>query len=216
MPRVPQGRVTLYGTVSDGLDIWTMSFAIDPQASRTQAQMNQTASQIRVIFLNEVWTGAAISAYISDHTTFVGVRLDDVREPGGIVRQAVSDNAEPVTGGLAGSQLPPQIAEVISLRTGDPGRSRRGRMYFPPLGVAALFGDGTLHVSRRAELAQAMADFFTGVNGDAFVASTAFVASDVLQALIAINEVRVGDIFDTQRRRRNALDESYSVASVTI
>lgn len=215
MPRVPQGRVILQGTVSNNLDIWTMSFAMDPLSARSQGQLDNIAAATADLFQAAVWDVAGLSSGISDQTHFTGVRVDDVRSPGGVVRQATYTLSTHNQGTSEQPQLPPQCAEVITLLTGDPGASRRGRMYFPPLAVNALTGGGQVTAGYLDVLADCMQDFFNDFNADATVAGTAFVASDVLQQLNAVTSIRVGSVVDTQRRRRNELTETYESRDLT-
>lgn len=216
MPRVPQGRVILMGTVSNNQDIWTMSHAMDPLSARSQAQLDAIADAVADVFQSTVWDVAAIANLISDQTHFTGVRIDDVRDPGGVVRQATSILSTHNQGNYDGAQLPPQCAEVVSLRSGNPGASRRGRMYFPPLGVIAASPAGGLTATAQDALADAMQDYFNTFNSDVGIAGTAFIASDALQTLFAVTQIQVGSIYDTQRRRRNELTEGYESRTVTV
>lgn len=217
MPRVPQGRVILQGYVSGGSDIWTMSFATDQLDGRSQTQLEQLAEAVADIFDEQVWTHVDFAGFISELTAFTGVRVDDVQDPGGVVRTAQFDLVEPSLGASTGQQLPPQCSEVVSLRTGSPGKSFRGRMYFPPLSVGALTGEGSISTGAQGELADAMQRFFNTYNAaSAPVNATAFVASDVRQQLTAINQIQVGSVFDTQRRRRSEIAEAYVSRGITL
>jgi hypothetical protein len=58
-----------------------------------------------------------------------------------------------------------------------------------------------------------MRAFLASVNV-AYGGTAASVYSTVLDALFAVTAVRVGDVFDSQRRRRNSIIESYSTVTV--
>jgi len=57
-----------------------------------------------------------------------------------------------------------------------------------------------------------MAAFLTAVNGATSV--TVCVYSAAASTLQEVTEIKVGNVFDTQRRRRNDLVESYASAAV--
>lgn len=47
-----------------------------------------------------------------------------------------------VAGTLSGDPMPPQIACVVTIRSGEPGRSKRGRVYLPPANEANNTSEG--------------------------------------------------------------------------
>lgn len=214
MPRVPQGRVTLFGDLSTGQDQWTMSFAVDPLNARTQGDIDHIASETAAKFVTQVWSRPLLEVYISSTVRFLGVRVDDVQDPGGVVRTGTNTLLVPDPGPSGSDQLPPQSSTVVTLLTGGPGASRRGRMYFPPYNVDALDTNGQLVAGAVSELAAGMANFFADINQDASMGVTVFVASDALQQLTAVNAVRVGTVVDSQRRRRNTVPEAFVQVAV--
>lgn len=215
MARVPQGRVILGGTLSGGVERWTMSFAMDPLNARSQSQLDALAEDIGTLFASLVFGDATLDDRISSATAFTDVRIDDVQDPGGVVRTASWVRSEPLVGASAFQQLPPQCSHVISLRTTLPGPRFRGRMYFPPLSAEQLTNTGELAGSACTDLSEAMAAFFNGFNSSSDIAGTAFVASDAAQQLTAVTALQVGSTIDTQRRRRDAVPESYYEQTIT-
>lgn len=129
-------------------------------------------------------------------------------------------------GGGATSYVP-QVSTVITLDSGkwrDPGKYSR---YYLP---AAAPGSGNYKLTSLMTQAIATAQGnFIGALNDAVVAPYENVPAGgdyVYDAQVSavssagtgqdntIQTVRVGDIYDTQRRRRNALTETYSTAEV--
>lgn len=215
MPRVPQGRIILQGTLCGGAEVWTMSHACDPLSARTQSQLQSIAQEVGTIFEAWVWDDGVLGSVIPASIAFTGVRVDDVQDPGGVVRTAQWDRTEPLTGASINYALPPECSIVVSLRTTLPGPRRRGRMYFPPLGTDSVTVNGQLGGTHQTSLADCMQDYFNAFNSNSTIAATAFVASDAAQALTAITSIQVGNVYDAQRRRRNALQEAYVTKSVT-
>lgn len=121
-------------------------------------------------------------------------------------------------GGGGAGLFPPQIAVVASLRTEQIGPSSRGRMFLPaiPTGDIANFGQyGTTNAGTMATAAGAMleASQLTGGAGEPWCLPAVIPGNWATYALV--KQVRVGSVFDTQRRRRNQLPEVYSTVSVT-
>jgi hypothetical protein len=127
----------------------------------------------------------------------------------------------PIAGADVSSGHPPQIALVASLLAGTTkGVGQPGRMYFP--GVAASV-DPTGHIasSYPISIATTLAAFFAAINGSVdrpgavINASAGGTGANIAPAVNReITDVKVGNVYDTQRRRRNALVETYSSHAV--
>ena len=105
-------------------------------------------------------------------------------------------------------------ALVFSLLTPLPGRSRRGRMYWPALG--AVLDGATGRVVSATNLARAtrMKELIHAAQAATPGAVIgAAVWSEKLQSGEFISKVAVGDVLDTQRRRRDALVEQYQTVT---
>lgn len=121
----------------------------------------------------------------------------------------------PVTTGT-GNGLPPQCAVVTSLLTGIVGRRTRGRLYWPLLGVGTTAPDGRLDPSVASSIATQTAAWLQAVEGAWTPESIrSCVVSKASGTDTAVTSVRVGDVIDTQRRRRNKEIENYSSAPLT-
>jgi hypothetical protein len=106
--------------------------------------------------------------------------------------------------------LPFQCATVITLVTASATRHGRGRFYLPPLGVGVL-DTGRLSAAATGSLELAFTSFFD-------VLSTAGLSVVVRNrsghVSTPVTEARVGNVIDTQRRRRNKLIETYTAIAV--
>lgn len=110
-----------------------------------------------------------------------------------------------------------QAAVVLSLQSGRPGASYRGRVYWPALG--APLTSGRLNGANCLQGAQGLAGFLTaagsaaqGFGGTGGV--VAGVVSTRRNLISPVTSVRVGNRLDTQRRRAEGEQEVYSVAPV--
>lgn len=107
---------------------------------------------------------------------------------------------------------PPQLSLAVSTVTAKVrGRGSKGR-WFPPTAVAnnALTG-GVVGGSMPAAAATSAAQLITDVNGA--VGGSCVVYSFIGQTNNEIIAVRVGQVLDTQRRRRRSLPELYVSAA---
>lgn len=118
-----------------------------------------------------------------------------------------------VNGTNTNPQLPPEVALVASLRTGLPGRSKRGRLYLGGFTVSDVVVGGTVQGSLRVHLATALADFGSVMKfpiGAGIDRLNWSVLSRTLTQTNRIEEVRVGSLWDVQRRRQNGMIETFS------
>lgn len=111
-----------------------------------------------------------------------------------------------------GSILPTQIAEVVSLRTQQVGRRGRGRFYCPPLPTSKVT-NGMLSSTAPDDIAAFAQGLIDGCTVDDSVPTERHVNLIVTGAPYTqyglVTEIRVGNVFDTQRRRRKQLTETY-------
>lgn len=88
-------------------------------------------------------------------------------------------------------------------------------MYFPPMSAAVLTETGRLTTTARSVLADDFQGFFDAWNADSGT-QPAGVASSVGGFVSTVTGIQVGDVIDTQRRRRDTLPESYLNRTITI
>lgn len=142
---------------------------------------------------------------------YLGSRVQWVAMDGHVVETAERIiTGVPGTGG--GNQLPQEVAVVTSLRTALASRRGRGRMYLPAPAYGALTSLSRLDTTIRDDIAQAMSTY---LDSDALTGLFSVVASATGTLLSQVTECRVGDVFDSQRRRRDSLIESYKIELVS-
>ncbi len=116
-------------------------------------------------------------------------------------------------GAGGGSRLPIQSTMVVSLTTDRRGATGRGRFYVP--GVTFSIGDNWAYNAGNLPAArQAAADLINAINNrpgvDAGFPSWEVVVASSKGYLSKVTGVRVGNLPDTQRRRKNGLTETYN------
>lgn len=109
---------------------------------------------------------------------------------------------------------PPQISLVISLTTAQlRGRGHAGRFY-PPSGGIDIGATGHVAPATVALQAGAAVTLIQAINAVA-PNKRVCVYSPAAHILREVTGVRVGDVLDTQRRRRKGLPESYTLVPIT-
>lgn len=106
--------------------------------------------------------------------------------------------------GVAASEmLPFQCATSVSWRTDLATRAGRGRIYLPPLAVSAVDA-GRLSAGAQTTIVTAASAFWAALDtgGLALV-----IRHKALHTSTAVTSGNVGNVIDTQRRRRNKLIE---------
>lgn len=112
-------------------------------------------------------------------------------------------SAVSIPGTSTSNMLPYQVSVAVSLRTELATRSGRGRFYLPPL-VTANVTDGRLAATAQAVLADEAQSFLQGLTTSGL---TPVIYHRSTNSSTEITSIDVGDVFDTQRRRRGDLIE---------
>lgn len=207
--------VTISGT-SPGNEIWTTSCAYQSDGGTGPAKdygdLNTWANAIAAL------PGAdfrALCNAASEVAPPLKVRVAWI-DATGITAQYAEAQLGSGWDAVGTAVMPFQCAAVISLLTGRPGRSYRGRMYWPIFSAAIAATTLQLPGATTVSYAEAAAAMLTDIGTAAGVdlAMKPCVASKKLGITDFITQVRVGTVVDTQRRRRNQAQESYSYSPV--
>lgn len=214
-------KVTLSGTMFGGQEIWSTGFFMGFEGQDAPAITETGVSDISAAW--ETFFKANTSE-ISNKYSYTMCKVQMLATDG----KAVADSAvyyspqTAVVGASASQALPPQIALVATLANSLPrGLATKGRMFLP--GVNATIGaDGHINSTTVGNIATNLQTFFGAIMNDADTPGRAVLAStgNALQLrpgqIRNVTQVRVGNVYDTQRRRRNALMEAYTTKPVPI
>lgn len=168
------------------------------------------------------WTTMVESDAFSSQVTLEFLKASPIKENGLVDggRTATAANTNNTHGTSGGGLLPLQIASVVSWQTLRIGRHGRGRIYLPALAKDSYGDHGRLTTTARGViLDQAVALIeglaFTAVGGGLALHIRPIVTGSPWTQYGIIQSVKVGDVPDTQRRRRRQLEEAYVTDSVS-
>lgn len=188
-------------------------------ASMTQV-MIESLSRRLITNITSAAIPTGLKTLMSNGAEFRGWRVEQHDEDESLTNVAESFYPTPIAGTGSASKTP-QDSLVFSLRTSTPGARGRGRMYWPALG-ATLGSDFKLTNPSAATVALAAATLADMV-GDQInlewaansmaVTCELAVRSTTDHVSRKVERIQVGDVLDTQRRRRDNLPETYVVQS---
>lgn len=209
-------RVSLQGTMPGG-EVWTVNPCYggpnnQPVVSFDDLQAWATA--IGALDSGNV-LGDDIRSLLSNLLTLNVIRCE-LHDDDGTLLQAAEFTKAPAISGTDNPSKPYQVAVVASLLTGRPGRSYNGRLYWPAIGAQIGIATLRLTAAQTQAIADATATLLRAIATAAPVgaALVPVVVSHKLGTHQEVTSVRVGDVLDTQRRRRDSLVEAYRTALV--
>lgn len=211
-------KITWGGSLYQNADIWSNGVhALAPTGSEDDfASKAALAALVATPVLSD-WMSSAQSL-ISSNAVLEWVKVAIIGTDGKYLEDSVTVDIGPVNGSYTASNIPPQISTVISLTTdANRGLAHIGRIY-PPL-TGFIGTNGYIDASYTANMASQAALLIQGLNNatnQAFGLSSDIVIASKVGAGVSriVSGVRVGNVLDTQRSRRNAFTETYSFASV--
>ncbi len=201
------------------LEQWSTSFRLSrvrggsPDYVLTQGHLDDIANDTATLLVQSGHWGSEVT-----FTEARGYRIgEDGRTVGDVLYSVRPANEQ---GGGTQAAHPWQCALVLSLRTNiQRGPASRGRMYWPPIRADLDPQTGQISLTKQSQLLESLRSWMQGINNNPGIDGTAArvsVVSGILQGTIAdVNRIRVGRAMDTQRRRREDVDEAYIEAGIT-
>jgi hypothetical protein len=206
-------RVTIEGSCFGGSEVWTTGFYLGTEgadaADPTQTNVDNIATAWQTFFTH------ANSKFNSQYKTH-RVKAVNYAASGApdLASLKIKDYAPDIAGASTGVNLPPQCSLVGTLRsTIVHGKASHGRMYLPGIN-ASVAADGRISASDRDAIGLKFKEFITNVRGYAGMPGYPILIAKGQPIIIAaqakyVYSVRMGNVYDTQRRRRNGLTETY-------
>lgn len=155
----------------------------------------------------------------ADYSELRSVKIAAVGTDGHyLVDPRIYEDTAPTTGVAIGN--PAQCTTVISLRSGfSIGGGNRGRMYLPHFYMSGLTASPFSDSTQAQHLADEAVSFVNATTTDMNANVTATIFPAIMSQVgggtsKGVTEVRVGNVTDTQRRRRDQLAETYFTTSL--
>jgi hypothetical protein len=218
-------RVTISGTCAGGAEEWSTGFQLGTEGEDVGSVQNGSAETVAgrwTTFFTQ-FNNSFSNKY---KTTVVKVA---VINPNGTTNQdeiSYYSYPTPLQGGGSTQALPPQITLAATMTSQyQRGLASKGRMYLPGLNAGINGDNGRIDGSFIGLLATAFKGFLDGVNTDQIGGAQVIIASkghlvkpwtpgtpkDYVDGRSAyVTGCRIGDVYDTQRRRRDGLVETYT------
>lgn len=223
----PFARVTISGDCFGGAEQWSTGFQMGFEASAVTdidpGAAQAVAAAWEVFFENSIH-------HIPDEyrTTETKVALINANGTTNVDEISYHTLSPVVVGGSPDNPMPAQITVAATLTSQfQRGLASKGRMYLPGYAHTVQAADGKIPTARTAELVAGIKLFLDTVNANVLLPGLVIIASKGHKtgALDANNQpvyvdgrnavvtgCRIGNVYDTQRRRRNDLTEQYSTA----
>lgn len=209
-----------HGALPSG-EVWSCGFRTVGAPGYTPTQDGLEAAALSAANAWRVFQNTASNGWAT------GVTLDGVTaraiNTAGVTTVLAERSPTAAAGAGTTLILPNQCAVVATLITTKPGRTGKGRIYLPLLGGGVGSG-GRMSSTFCTTIANGVKTIITSINtglASAFPGAGATIVVGVQSQKIvggggqpAVTGVRVGDIVDTQRRRRDSIAEAY--ISVTV
>lgn len=224
----PFMKLTFGGTQAKGQDIWTCGINLSIQNDELipvvptnavvafENYIKDVDADIIDIFTNYISNS---DMNIPSGATLDYIKLAVIDTNGQYIVDAHTWEPQEVTGG-EGKFYVPQVSIVMTLQSDkrvDPGKY--GRFYLPTTATNVRGGYRPTNTDKKAELtANLLAALNRRVGGglaDVRVRPAAVTsASNFSGSYRPFTTVKVGNVFDTQRRRRNKIGETYEVVDI--
>jgi hypothetical protein len=209
-------RCTAFGTSYSTQEEWSTGFYMG-LADADTPDPTQASADAFLTHWQTFFTHANVD--ISSGFKTVGVRVQKLNKDDGKVLPAYNFYAYP-TVPFAGADtgIPaPQISLVASLQARpDAGLASKGRMFLPGV-VKNVQADGHITTANATDVLTPLAAMFNAINDDANIPGRLINASRGRGLQLFgdapvnryVQDVLIGNVYDTQRRRRNQLQETY-------
>lgn len=195
-------RCTIQGHLLSG-EIWNTTIHIEHTGSSGAALVTPISTGITAWWQGPPTPANSIQQLVSTGVGVDGFVLDELSPSGRNIAQFVQ--ALPLVGTNANEMWPFQCTVAVSTRTANPTRAGRGRGFSPPYCVDSVVG-GKLDPTAQGQTLRAYVSMLQAINAVATGKCVVWHKESNLGDIITGCDV--GDVIDTQNRRRNAFPET--------
>lgn len=217
-------KVVIHGTCFAGTEEWSTGFFMGSATADAADPGSTTAAAIAPFWTTffQAATSRIATTYKTD-----SIKVSQLETDGDVDLDMIDiyDYPSAIAGVQSGAVFPPQITLAATLTSDfQRGLAAKGRMYLPGVQAVVNTGTGKISTTDAAGIATNLKTFFDAVNGSIDIPGTVILASKgrklngpgpgeysyIGGRSASVTGLRVGDVFDTQRRRRGDLAEAYS------
>jgi hypothetical protein len=206
------GHVTIYANVLSGTtpgETWSTTLHTSHTGGTTADANTAFATAVAVLWNDGGGAGHGIVEAIPTTVTATLARTAQLDPLTGKQVDA-AESSLALAGSAVAGLLPYQDTIVASLFTDTATRAGRGRMYLPVFATSAV-NAGRLTAAFRAQVATAVQHFVQNLNTAGY---QVVIYHRTPKTFTPVTKGYVGDVFDTQRRRRDKLVEVRSTFAV--
>lgn len=207
-------RVSLLGSLPGG-EVWS----VNPAYGGDFATTPPTAAQLQtwadaVSGMGDDLVPAALQQLMSNAASLDSVKIAAYNDDGTLSSYVESPLANAIVG-TSTISAPPTTALALSLYTATVGRSGRGRIFWPALGLSLDTTTGRVPLATCASIASAAEEMLSAIENAGPAAFDPFLAvySQRLGSRQPVTQIKVGDVPDSQRGRKNALAEQRAIVN---
>jgi len=203
-------KVSLQGSLPGG-----EVFSVNPVWNVGTSPVTATDAANIAAAIDAVTIPTDLLTMMPSSCAWTGNRVEARTDAGVLLAVGEHKRSSPVTGSTSNAH-PPQTSMVVSLRGTLSGARRRGRLYFPAVGTLLLNTNLRFSAAQR-DIYLAAVKAYLALVEDAIQSVTTsavlVVWSRTDNGTTLVTQMLAGDVPDVQRRRRDALIESYGSVS---
>lgn len=215
---VAHNVVRILGELPGG-EVWSVNPKYGPGPAGLKTSYEELLAWAEgIVGLNDdLILPASLRSLISSAASISSIRCEYRGSNGDLVQAAEAVPTSPVPG-TGSANKPFQTSLVSSLLTGRPGRSYRGRLYWPAMGAIISFNDLRVPDTNLQQYTEAIGLVLEQIAaiGEPENDATLSVVSETLSVLTPVTQISCGDVLDVQRRRRDSLIEGRATVSYPI
>lgn len=205
-------RVSVLGTLPGG-EVWSVNPVWQIGGVSTSEDVTDAMAAAMATACGAVALPTGLKSAMNGQTNATAIRVEARRWNGELAAIAEAPKS-PVDAGSGAAPHPFQTSIVLSLKTGSPGGSGRGRLYWPATGLPISNTDLRVQAGDVTAILAAAKTYLTslGTALDASLTNSPVLSvwSRLNQSTIPVNAIQLGNVLDTQRRRRDSVPETRS------
>lgn len=217
-------RVTVSGTAFNGLEEWSTGFYLGKAGG--DAEDPQGWAELVAAKWTTLWNGGGSTMFPSTYKT-LQIKVSQMNTDGTTDLDAIDYYTYPSAISGGGTAIfPAQITLAVTMTSQiQRGLAAKGRMYLPSTTFGIDPATGKLTSGTMTAIGNTMKTFYDGLNvlgtdklilaSHGHAVKTGGVITSYTGALNAlVTGCRIGDVYDTQRRRRDDLIETYTAKTL--